>query len=1236
MFPSSLRSALIPFLFAIAAVSAGAGVVINEVHYHPVEKAAFTADGTPVLDLTRDVHEFIELHNSGTTEVLTEGWTLSGGVNFTFPSGSRIPAGGFRVIAGNPGRIITVYALPEGSVMGPWSGTLSNRREKVTLKDSAGATVDAMEYRSEPPWPVSADALGAGDDWTGLHSIDHQYRGRSLERVSTTHPSTDPANWIAAPLAAGPSPGKPNAVSRNVPRPVVMAHDVRNAGDGSTIIRPSRAVRVECGFTDAEGIRDVRLEWYREDLNAAIRPVRVQQPMWPVGSGRDGRFQAEVPGQDGRSVLRYRIHANRGDGDEVVSPRADDPYAWHSGYVSPERSVTANAVYDLFVSRASLTILRTNITSQPRRVTRPDPPGNPRESWNVTQPAISVHEGRVYDVQMRHHGSQFRRDVTRKSYKVQFPDFAPFEGRGSIFLTDKDQRTVSGHTMFRAAGLPTSRTWWCDLYFNSDARLRRLAQEEYDDFLLERHLTEEAAARGGGSAVESAGEFYKSQGIFDEPTGPYGNGNGILLKPRTSGTRTLWTPLQRYEWTYTLQMHGWKGHRTFGSMLTNLWVARNNSTTIPTGDSINRLRDYFNAGWDVQKTLTHCGLINWQGVWDDTMHNYYLWQQADGRWAMLPWDFDDQFEGQSAAGSIFNGNPFAGPNYFKQSVITAFRDEFRTNTWWLNNTLLDPDNLVPLGLPNSTRTWALSRQRSVNTQLRLGFFSRPRRPTNSFPENDSMIGPGSSLVSSAYLYNTNSIVPHAASVWQFREPARSWLEATLTVTNSNPLAAHALAAGRLVLGRTYAWRVQHVDADGHPSPWSAETRFVFGPESGSSVLLNEVLAVNTGSVRNGGDRPDYLELINRDSVPVPLGGWAVTDDLANPSRYVIPDGTWIPAHGFLILWCDSRKNSPGLHTGFGLKQEGETVGLFAPGTSGPRLVDLVTFGPQLPDLAVGRTSPEGPWTLVSPSPASANTAVELQDALPVRINEWLASGGDSPDWLELFNPGNRPTDLGGLIASDGADDSVLPPLTFLAAGGFLRLVADGDPAPAGDHLRFRLSAVGGTVSLRRPDGRLVDRLFYPRQERGISHGRVPDGADGVYPLPRLSPAASNADDSDGDGMPDAWESAHQLNPYLPDAASDADGDGWLNLDEYLLGLDPQDVASTLRLGVAPSIDGSQPDALTFLATPGHRYSVQELGAGETEWRIFLSIPSAPTTQAIRVPLILAAGDRGGLFRVLVE
>lgn len=58
-------------------------------------------------------------------------------------------------------------------------------------------------------------------------------------------------------------------------------------------------------------------------------------------------------------------------------------------------------------------------------------------------------------------------------------------------------------------------------------------------------------------------------------------------------------------------------------------------------------------------------------------------------------------------------------------------------------------------------------------------------------------------------------------------------------------------------------------------------------------------------------------------------------------------------------------------------------------------------------------------------------------------------------------------------------------------------------------------------------------------------------------------------DTDGDGLPDAYELANGMNPNDPnDASQDFDGDGLSNLQEYLAGTDPRNAASVLRVKTA--------------------------------------------------------------------
>jgi pectate lyase len=69
-------------------------------------------------------------------------------------------------------------------------------------------------------------------------------------------------------------------------------------------------------------------------------------------------------------------------------------------------------------------------------------------------------------------------------------------------------------------------------------------------------------------------------------------------------------------------------------------------------------------------------------------------------------------------------------------------------------------------------------------------------------------------------------------------------------------------------------------------------------------------------------------------------------------------------------------------------------------------------------------------------------------------------------------------------------------------------------------------------------------------------GRVIDSQADVGGWPKLE-AAAPPPDADGDGMPDAWEAKHGLDPARPgDALDDRDGDGYTAIEEFLNGTEP--------------------------------------------------------------------------------
>ena len=94
------------------------------------------------------MHEFVEIQNAGATTADLSGWKLAGGIAYTFPAGTPIAAGGFRVIALNPARLATVDPAIPTAILGPYTGTLSNNGDTGT----GATTVDDTSTTNVTPF----------------------------------------------------------------------------------------------------------------------------------------------------------------------------------------------------------------------------------------------------------------------------------------------------------------------------------------------------------------------------------------------------------------------------------------------------------------------------------------------------------------------------------------------------------------------------------------------------------------------------------------------------------------------------------------------------------------------------------------------------------------------------------------------------------------------------------------------------------------------------------------------------------------------------------------------------------------------------------------------------------------------------------------------------------------------------------------------------------------------------
>ncbi len=1299
-----LRFPLLLGVLLALTFAASAQVIINEIHYHPVELEAFAANGTPALDLTDDVHEFIELRNTGVTTVDLAGWQLTDGVSFTFPSGTTIAAGGYKVIAKNVSRLQTVYAI--GGVVGPFTGKLSNSSDTVRLKDSVGTIIDAVSYSASFPWAQSADGLGANQDFLGVSFTPYQYKGRSLQRVSPTASSNDAANWLASPLPGNPTPGTANAVTRTIPKPVVLAFHVSQAVDESPVIRASQTVHVKATFSSTASLSDVQLEWFVDNIEILNQTTetRTTIAMTDLGNGQFSTSTA-IPGQADRTVVRFRIKANRGDGVEIVSPRADDPQivpvtptlkeAWHAYFVEPVRANNGRVDYDFFISGANITTLNTNISQSPRRVLSPDPAGYPRDDpfhgyhtalpasfpqynpsnypaagspkWNGVVPAIFVKDGIVYEIQTRYHGSRYLRSSDKNSWKFTFPNTKLLDGtKQRILVTEKGSENVLGYGLFHAAGLPAAYSQFVDFFKNTDsAGTQRCEITDNDEEMIQRFQNEEKA-RNPQSPPDFVGDgiIYKSKGL-DGDEGPYGWASGQKMPPRS-----VWTVLDRYIWTFPIQNSDWRGHTPLQTMLNALWAARGDVTQVGYPNSYNgdptsfvnqdNLRAYMDANWDKEKILTYMAIRNWMSPWDDKFHNHHVYLQGDGRWTMLPWDFDFEMSGGSSGDSGYTNSIYAGkkddingsysnnsrgPNWFKDSVLRAYHDTTGPNTssayreklFILNNTLLKPANVTAfaasIGASVPDPNWLNNRFISVNSQLGLGVWHAPAKPTNTAPATGTSVLPGATLTASAYVHSNPTPSAHTKTRWEIRASAGGTYAAPIyNVVSTTNLTSLPIPFELLIFGQIYSWRVTHYDAQDHPSDPSDETTFIFGIAPSTNTLIpisagapwkyNQTQAFDYPSPAPAPNAPTWWASTGYDD-----SGWLSGDPL-----FGVTTSTPLPAdvrttltHGRYTYYFRRTFNFPGMPTGSVIRatrwiDDGCVV--YINGVEVPELRRAMASGtPLYADFAngsVGTAALEGPITI----PASyfvqgTNTiAVEVHQASStssdlvfalgleadiaqatgeVILNEILAdnrsaavNGGGHPDYVELYNATSATVNLAGWNLTDDIlvpTKFTFPAGTTIPAGGRLIVWCDNDFAAPGLHAGFKISAAGQTLALIH-GSTIKDYLTFGPQAADLSIGRV-GGGGGAWALTLPSPGAANLSKVLGSAT------TLKINEWM---ATPATGEDWFELynpDANPVALGGLYLSDTLGTPMLTQIP-----ALSFIAGKGFtRFEADGLDTG---------------------------------------
>ncbi len=145
------------------------------------------------------------------------------------------------------------------------------------------------------------------------------------------------------------------------------------------------------------------------------------------------------------------------------------------------------------------------------------------------------------------------------------------------------------------------------------------------------------------------------------------------------------------------------------------------------------------------------------------------------------------------------------------------------------------------------------------------------------------------------------------------------------------------------------------------------------PVEDPDIIINEFMASNATSLEDAeypGSYPDWIELYNASDDVVDLEGYAITDDLGEWDKHILPSMV-IEAGSYLILFADADPKEGDNHLPFALDKDGEELGLYQPDAGA---LTKLEFGTQVTDWSATRvTDGSETWDFDdTPTPGEAN------------------------------------------------------------------------------------------------------------------------------------------------------------------------------------------------------------------------------------------------------------------------
>lgn len=279
------------------------------------------------------------------------------------------------------------------------------------------------------------------------------------------------------------------------------------------------------------------------------------------------------------------------------------------------------------------------------------------------------------------------------------------------------------------------------------------------------------------------------------------------------------------------------------------------------------------------------------------------------------------------------------------------------------------------------------------------------------------------------------------------------------------------------------------------------------PENNGVLTISELMASNGSVIRDKqGAYSDWIEIYNGSSSDLNLGGWSLSDNPMNRTRFVFPDRTVAAGEYLLVYASGAEDQGDELHVPFKLSSEGEMIVLYNPQGEA---VSYMEYDSLEKNQSMARINGACEKTYM-PSPGNENTdkgaALSIdsgyttmeKNSLGLYINEVMAASKGKPDWLELVNQSDADIDLSGFGISDNPNKARkwrFPDGASIPAKGYVTVALMGAEYSA-DQVNgtycadFALDVdADQTLLLSDADGEIIDRMLLTAQKQDVSFGR---------------------------------------------------------------------------------------------------------------------------------------------------